>query len=217
MSGGTLTGPGTVTVTGLTTWTGGTMSGSGTTNANGGMTIGDVTIASQMYLDQRTLNNSGAATLADFYYFYGLSFSSGATFNNEAGGSFSFISDASMVNGGGTPGGGTFVNAGTLSKTGGSGTSIIYNGITLNSTGTIEADSGTVSMRGGGTLSSAASLTANAGANLDFGGGTFVAPAGSSISGSGVTAVISFSGASVVINGSYVVGAGLTSVEWRRR
>ena len=77
-SGGTLTGPGTLTVTGLTTWTGGTMSGSGITNANGGMTIGDAGSSDQMFLDQRTLNNAGTATIADeaSYYPYGLLLSS---------------------------------------------------------------------------------------------------------------------------------------------
>ena len=77
-SGGTFTGPGTLTVTGLTTWTGGTMSGSGITNANGGMTVGDAGLYDQMFLDQRTLNNAGTATVADeaSYYPYGLLLSS---------------------------------------------------------------------------------------------------------------------------------------------
>ena len=43
MSGGTLTGPGDLTITGATTWTGGTMSGSGTTIAQGGLNLGGST------------------------------------------------------------------------------------------------------------------------------------------------------------------------------
>ncbi len=64
-SGGTLTGAGTLTVAGLTTWTGGYESGAGITNANGGLTIGGSDNAYHSeYLDGRTLNNQGAATLA---------------------------------------------------------------------------------------------------------------------------------------------------------
>ena len=121
------------------------MSGSGTTNADGGMSIGDPGSNEQMFLDQRTLNNAGDATFADAYpvYPYGLFMSSGATFDNQPGASFAFISDASLIDGNGSPDGGTFINEGTLSKTGGAGTSSINSGITLNNTGMIEVDSGT--------------------------------------------------------------------------
>ena len=134
---GTLGGTGTLTVSGLTTWTGGSMAGTGVTNANGGLTIGgsDNNYYSET-LDGRTLDNSGAATLAINPGQGGaLHFQDGATFDNKLGASFSFIADASIVNGGGSPNGGTFINDGSLAKTGGSGTSALGGSITLNNTG----------------------------------------------------------------------------------
>jgi YD repeat-containing protein len=208
ISGGTLTGAGDLTVAGLTTWTGGTMSGTGTTNANGGLAIGAAGAFDQEFLDQRTLKNAGAATLAGFNSGYGLFLSSGATLENQAGASFALTSDTSINSFGGTPVGGTFVNAGTLSKTGGSGTSVVGNGITLIDTGTIQAFAGTLSLQGGGTISGAATLTAATIAMLDFGRGTFTAAAGTSVAATGV---VSFSGGTVIESGIYNV-AGTTLV-----
>ncbi len=208
-TGGTITGNGTLTVTGLTTWMSGEMAGSGTTDALGGMAIGDQ-VGDQELLDQRTLENAGAATLAGYSSSYGLNLSSGATFDNQAGGSFAFVTDAEIGDAGGTPDGGTFVNDGTLSKTGGTGISIIGGGITFTDTGTLQALTGTLSLRGGGTISGASTLTADPGADLDFGGGTFAAVAGSSITGTG-TGTVSFSGATVTVAGTYSV-AGTTFV-----
>jgi len=206
LSGGNLSGSGTVNVSGATTWNGGTMSGTGTTVADGGLSIGVAGAYRQMFLDGRTLENFGPATLseADQNCSYGLFLSSGATFDNEAGASFAFATDAEIIDQGGTPDGGTFVNAGTLSKTGGTGTSSINSGITLNDTGTVQVSTGTLSLQGGGTIGSAATLTADSGADLDFGGGTFTAPAGSSITGVG-TGSVSFSGGTVTASGTYNV------------
>jgi len=209
LTGGTLGGAGTLTVSGLTTWTGGTMSGTGSTNADGGLTIGVAATGDNVVLNARTLNNAGAATLADAAG-YGLYLSSGATFNNLAGATFAFTTDASIFSNGGTPSGGTFANAGTLSKTGGTGTSYVNTGITLNDTGTVQASTGTLGLRGGGTISGAAIMTADAGADLDFNAGTYTSTAGSSITGAG-TGTISFTGASVTVNGTYSF-AGLTYV-----
>ena len=85
---------------------------------------------------------------------YGLFLAAGATFDNKPGASFAFITDASILDHGGTPAGGTFINEGTLSKTGGTGTSTRV-GVPLNDTGsgTIQANSGTLSLQGGGTFS----------------------------------------------------------------
>ena len=174
--GGTIGGSGILTVTGPTKWTGGTMSGTGTTNADGGLTIGDPGSNEQMFLDQRTINNAGDATFADAYpvYPYGLFLSSGATIDNQKGASFAFISDASVIDGGGSPDGGSFINDGILSKTGGTGTSSsIGNGITLNNSGNDRrrighAQSPRRRWRDFGSIHLAASL----GADLDFGAGT---------------------------------------------
>ena len=101
------------------------MSGTGTTNANGGLTLGAAGTTDQETLDGRTLNNFGAATLAAVNVSYGLLLSSGATFDNKPGASFTFTTDASILSNGGSPAGGTFINEGTLSKTGGSASSVI--------------------------------------------------------------------------------------------
>ena len=204
ISGGTLTGAGDLTVTGLTTWTGGTMSGTGTTLASGGLTMGDAGAASQMFLDGRTLKNAGAATLSENAAngSYGLFLGSVPPSTTKRA-SFAFATETAIFTSGGTPAGGTFLNAGTLSKTGGTGTSVVTSGITLIDTGTIQAFSGTLSLRGGGTISGAATLTAATGATLEFGGGVFTAAAGTSITGAGV---VSISGGTVTESGIYNVG-----------
>src|SRR5579872_3016127 len=107
-SAGTLTGSGTVTVTGLLTWSGGTESGTGTTNANGGMTL-----TGQPSLDTRTVNNTKTAT------WNGIEFVmvNGSVFNNLAGATWNHENDTLIAwNGGSAP---TFNNSGTFEKTGG--------------------------------------------------------------------------------------------------
>ena len=61
LSGGTLTGAGTLTVTGLTQWSGGNMRGSGKTLALGGLSVTESTVKE---LETRTLENAGAAVFA---------------------------------------------------------------------------------------------------------------------------------------------------------
>ena len=207
-TGGTLTGPGTLTVTGLTTWTGGYESGTGTTDAEGGLTIGDPAAGDQEFLDQRTLDNDGAATLAD-YYSYGLYLQDGATFDNRAGASFAFVTDTSIQSDGGSPSGGSFDNEGTLSKTAGTGTSTVGSGVVLNSSGTVEALSGTLQLSGGtfaGTIeaTAGASLTmtappTNLSATGTLTGATWIVGASSSMS---LDAGITTDAATIVLNGA---------------
>ena len=94
------------------------MSGSGKTVADGGLTLGGTAATSyNETLSGRELDNYGAATL-DWYAsspggFFELT--SGALFDNEAGSTFSILADVSVTQGSSS----TFVNAGTLAKTGG--------------------------------------------------------------------------------------------------
>ena len=164
------------------------MSGTGTTIANGTMALGTTANSSNESLVGWTLNNFGAATESYNSSVGGDGFTlgSGATFNNELGATLAFVSNFGI--GAGTNGG-TVVNAGTLSKTGGTGTSVVA--VPITETGTIEASSSMLSLQGGGTISGAAIMTADAGADLAFGGGTYTAPAGSSITGTGT---VSFTG-----------------------
>jgi Bacterial Ig-like domain (group 3) len=207
ISGGTLTGAGTVIVDGATTWAGGTMSGSGVTDAEGGLTLGDQS-GDQEILDQRTLENAGAATLAGYAANYGMALLDGATFDNRAGASFAFVTDAWISSNGGSPAGGTFDNEGTLSKTGGTGTSTIGGGISLTDTGTIEAASGTLQLSGDGMFAGTVeatgggSLTTSPPTNLSSGtltGATWIVGAGSSMS---LGADITTDAATIVLDGA---------------
>ena len=154
LSGGTISGAGTLTLNGALTWNGGTMSGTGTTITNGTVALGTSgTSSSSEPLIGWTLENFGTATVAfnPNYGGNGLYLASGATLNNEAGASFAFVSDTGI---GVSTGGGTLVNAGTLSKTGGTGTSAVA--VAITDTGTVQASSGTLSLQGGGTISGTA-------------------------------------------------------------
>ena len=181
-TGGELTGDGTLSVGGLLTWTGGTMSGAGVTHADGGMVLG-APDGSNFVLSGRTLNNTGAATLAAGAAHWGLIVSSGGTFHNLPGASLAFVTDAAVANGGGTPSGGTFHNQGTLAKTGGDGTSAI--GVALNNSGVIQVQAGTLRLSGGGAFSDGGEATVAAGATLEFRSTQYALNDGSSVSGAG--------------------------------
>ena len=63
LCGGTITGPGDLTVTGLLAWSGGTMSGTGSTIVDGPLVMGAADGSNQSeYLDGRTLNIAGPAS-----------------------------------------------------------------------------------------------------------------------------------------------------------
>ena len=170
-SGGTITGAGTFNFTAALNWTAGTMSGAGVTNASGGLTIGQAADNGSYvtYLDQRTFNNTGAATIVrsatgSYTYLY---FLDGALFDNKPGASFAFADDSTYINNdGGTPNGGTFLNEGALTKAGSTGYSDFGSSITFNSTSpsTIAVNSGELTFEGGGTISTTSPITAASGA-----------------------------------------------------
>ena len=211
-TGGTLTGTGTMNVSGVTTWSGGSMTGSGVTNADGGLALGGTAAYNSysMTLDQRTFNNDGAALFSsDGNYSSALYLSSGALFDNQAAGSFTFTDDNTYVaSNGGTPSGGTFENDGALIKQGSTGSSVIGSGITFNDLGaaTLTVSSGALSLQGDGTISSTSAVQVASGAVLDFNAGTTNVSSG--ITGAGT---VSFTGATVTVNGTYLV-AGTTYV-----
>src|SRR5262249_27412906 len=84
--GGTLTGSGTVTVSGLTIWSGGVMSGAGTTLAQGSLQLGSAAGGSE-FLRGRTLENMAAA---EWLGAGSLDQEDGATFDNLAGATLNF-------------------------------------------------------------------------------------------------------------------------------
>jgi hypothetical protein len=155
LSGGWVTGAGTVTVTGLLTWRAGAMTGPGRTLANGGMLI-DSSFA-VLFLDGRTLDNAGTATWTGQNDLQAIN---GATVNNLAGATFDFLSTASL---GSPAAAAAFNNAGTLRRTGpGNSTTVI--GAAFTNTGTVEVQAGTLFFVGAFANFSGTTLT----------GGTYV-------------------------------------------
>ena len=105
MTGGTLTGVGDITVTGLFDWQGGTLQGTNGTeqlNASGGITLTGLAIKT---LDNRILNNNGIATISN-----DMTLSNGAVFNNLLGSTLN-LPATSFASG---AGGGTVNNAGSM-------------------------------------------------------------------------------------------------------
>jgi hypothetical protein len=180
LSGGILTGPGDLTVAGLLTWTAGTISGAGHTVAAGGLAIAGTALKT---LDGRTLDNEGPATWDGTG---NISAGNGAVLNNWAGATFEARSNATFLwNGAGASP--AFNNAGTLSKTAGTGTTAVggtsSSPVTFNNTGTVEVIAGTLKLVGGGI--SSGSFYVAAGTTLEFGFGTSYLSPESAVSGPG--------------------------------
>jgi fibronectin-binding autotransporter adhesin len=192
LGGGTLAGSGAVTVGGVLTWTAGTLSGTGKVEANGGMQISGT---GGHTLTGLTLDN---AAEADWTGTGGISLGANATLNNLSTGTFYATADATL-----SGSASTFNNAGTFSKTGGSGTTTIS--VSLNNTGTVDAASGTLNVAGKDVATGA--FTVETGATLAFNGGTQALKAGSSVSGAGD---VKFGGATVTVLGSYSITGNTT-------
>ena len=199
--GGTLTGTGTLTVTGLSTLSGGTQSGSGTTIAQGGAAFTSTGFAVD---GTRTLQLGGTSTATGTNVQIELNASSspgsgtltigsGATFNDETTSSGLTIL-ASNYGGGDTGATAVMNNQGTFIKSGSAATSTIST--TFNNTGTVNVESGTLILSGGGT-DSGASYTGTG--TIQFNGGTRTLDAASTIT----VADAIFNGSTTTINGSF--------------
>jgi len=171
LSGGTLQGSNSITVTGGMMWTNGTQSGSGaTTIANGAaLTItanGDCVYTSGTELTGRTLNVAGTATLSGTNSLCAQS----GTINNS--GLFDIVRDVNVWWNGGSSA--VLNNTGTLRKSGGTGTSG-WSSVAVNNAGTVQAQSGTLSFSSftqssGVTMLNGGSLSKSSG-TLNFYGG----------------------------------------------
>jgi fibronectin-binding autotransporter adhesin len=122
--------------------------GAGTISTAGATTISDYAsyyvqlgiYATSIWNNTGTVSDSGLIQLSD---------GGGAgTITNKVGGTFNFVSDDGNIANGGVLG--TFANAGTLSKTGGTTISNIY--ATIVDTGTLKTTTGTLGRDGGGSL-----------------------------------------------------------------
>jgi hypothetical protein len=170
-SGGTIDGPGNLTITGMLTWTAGTMAGNGTTNANGGITLNGNGQSASETLSSRRLSNAGNAVWTGSN---SLVLSNGAIFNNLLNATFTVQNDQTIS------GSGVFNNFGTFMKATGGGTTTIS--AQFNNLGTVKLTSGSLDLKGAST--STGKLTLTAVDALKFEGPTRLS-ATSSISGAG--------------------------------
>ncbi len=198
---GAIDGTGTLTITGDATLGDSALEiGTGTTLLDGRTTIG-LGGNLQLSLDGgRTLENNGTLNwIADTIYIGVGSDGTGATIKNDANADFNIETDnAVAVQAGAT---GTFINAGTVTKSGTSGTATI-NALFQN-TGNVVVGTGTLAFGDGGS-SDAGAFTAAAGAVLDFDAGTFTVATGTYNLGAGATdvsgATLDFTGADAIAN-----------------
>jgi hypothetical protein len=203
---GTITGPGTLTIKGLFTWTGGTMSGLGTTNAQGGMVLNG---SSSETLDARTLNSPNHATWSGNT---NIGLSDGAVINNLATGNFAVQNNQTLS------GNGVFNNLGTLTKSIAVSTTTISS--RFNSSGKVQLSTGSLDLQNGGTDSGSFTL-ATASDALQFDGGTTKMTSASSISGPGTVTfngnvtelgTYNITGATNVKGGNVILAGNLQSV-----
>src|ERR1035441_754477 len=157
---------------------------------NGGNISGALTVASGAVLNvggSGTLNLYGALTNAgtvvvtntsDVRLWYSPPTYYGAIYN-LAGGLFDIQNDQFYLYN--TYGPEFFNNAGTLRKSAGSGTTVIYP--IVNNTGTVDAETGTLSFRGGGTIDG--QFHAAAGATVAFDGGSYTGGSAPQFTGAG--------------------------------
>ena len=145
---GSLSGTGTVTITGTLSWTGGNMTGSGRTIIPIGRTVNFTGTANRRIDNGRVLENRGEF----IYNGDGLSFGDSASSRivNTADGIFEFRNGATLIRS--TNIGHTFENAGLLRKTG-TGTTFVWGSfVQIVNTGTIRVEGGGIHLDGGATL-----------------------------------------------------------------
>jgi hypothetical protein len=172
LGGGNLTTNGTLDVPAgdTLTWTGGTLSGSGVVRVESAATL-VLSGTGNRFLVDATVMNLGTMNWSDGGQ---LLVSGTGTVNNTAGGSLNFQADASLVANGGQP---SLVNAGSLTKVAGAGTTTIS--VPLNGSGPVRAQSGTLDLINGGKLGSGTSFGGSGTVRLN--GGTFTLSALSTI------------------------------------
>lgn len=187
-------GSGPVTIDGTFTLKRGTISGPGLFTVNGAFDLGG---DNSKTIDGRTITIEGSLLRSSSGLIYltnnaVISIESGASFDIQSDGGIDFV----------LPGGGSISNAGTVSKSSGSGVSNFD--VPFNNTGALNVNSGTVQLSRGGSHTGSA-LSVGAGATLNFNGGVHTLD-GVILGGSGAVQISSDSvkvtGAGVAINAS---------------
>ena len=162
-AGGDLTFNGTITTQNLD-FTGGTFRGAGAIAAGSLWTLSG---ANHKYFTDLDLTNQGQATWTGA----GNIVWTRSTFTNGVNGTFIADSDVKLDHSLGTN---TFINGGTLRKTGnGRGTTEIESGVRFETTGAVDVQGGTLQVNGGGDASGSAHFNVEPGGELVFGANTF--------------------------------------------
>jgi hypothetical protein len=129
------------------------LGGSPFTNTSHGVINFDTTSGNAGVSANDTLSNAGTVTVAGTNVLY---LENGLTLKNTKSGKLIFTNNSSLA----SSGGGTLVNAGTVEKTKGTGTSTISPVYGLNNTGTVAVYSGTLDVTATVTQVSGSTLTA---------------------------------------------------------
>jgi hypothetical protein len=198
--GGTITGPNSLTMNALTTWSAGTFAGAGAVNANGGVTFSGAT--TKILSGTRTLTLGGPASTWSAGPIY---VDGGATLANAAGSVLTATgNDVLWFN---STQGGVFSNAGTFRKqnAAAAGVTELRAGLVFNNSGAVEVNTGTLRVIGGGT-STGTFAVAN-GATLDF-AGAYALTGGAGVSGAGN---VTFSAGTVDVAAPYAL-TGTTTI-----
>jgi uncharacterized repeat protein (TIGR01451 family) len=213
MSGGTLTGGGFLSIGNSMLWTGGTITGNGGAELAGSATGILSGTNSTMLLDGRNFNNYGSIVYSptDFY----LDINSGATFNTY--GTFDIQADG-PIQGGGAGNNFNVLPNGVLTKSGGTGLTLIAPDMTNNYT--VWVRTGTLELEGSGTHSgvfivdSAATLVFSGSSNTFtgavFGNGTVVFAGGFS----DVESLYDIAGQTRITSGSVSVDAPMLTTDF---
>jgi hypothetical protein len=182
LSAGTLNGPGALTLNGPLNWTGGSMDGVSTVQANGNATFSG---GNRNLSGGRTLNLGGSTDWTAGV----IQFSDNSVLTNQAGATLTTNFNGSLSGGSAE---GSFTNAGTFTKNGGSGNTSIQSA--FSNTGTVNVSSAARSLLSG-------TVTQHSGTTLT--GGTWNVTNGASINiatGSNITTI--GSAASVTLDGA---------------
>jgi hypothetical protein len=191
LNGGTLTGAGDQTVQGPFTWINGALSGSGHTRTNGSLALSG---AGSLTLNGRILDIAGTATWTAMAT---LGLTNGAVLNTLRGATLDLTHDGTFIQGDGT-----FVNVGTVRKSAGTSSTVIFTAFFNN--GTVEINTGALLLEAPGSASG--TFTVSAGATLQF-SAAYVLDAGSAVAGAGTVFddIVFPAVGMVTVAGSYTV------------
>ncbi len=183
LSGGSIGGNGTLTITESFTWTGGAMRDAGITLIAAGAT-GSISGTSNKDLAAgRQLENAGALTVSGSGLFFNLSnLGGGAVIRNLAGAVLEVQGETDFLNNF-VSAGSSINNAGLFRKTGVGETRLDDNSIRLINTGTVEVAAGSLGLEAGGTNSGR--IEVSAGATVAMKSGIFTTTPGAEQTGAG--------------------------------